>query len=176
MEETDTAGYRVCELPTARIASLLVWLNSLSLSIIVFSVALGMFVAPENSLLFHHVLTGFSACLLGMFGLVAAMFYIITTGAAIREALQEKKLSGDFNRRSANLKKNLFPWCMASITLLLTVTVVGGGVHVGKIPANVHLALSIAAVFAYVKTIRRMKENFHENRVIMADVLTALDS
>lgn len=175
MEETG-AGSRPGELPTARIASLLLWLNSLSLSFIVFSAVLGMFEDPAGNLLIYHIIAGFSACLLGLFGLVSAMFYLITTGAAVREALRGKKNSAGFNRRMANLKKNLFSWCMASIFLLLTATVVGGGVHVGKIPAYVHLALSIAVVFVYVKTVRRMKENFHENRVIMADALMALDS
>jgi hypothetical protein len=163
------------KLPQTRIATLFVGINWLSFALFVSMALLGIFVTPGDSLLLIHIVLGLTASMLGMFGLVGAMFYLITTGAAVREAVEEHGLSGELYQRTRQLKKDSFPWCMSAILVMLVTTVVGAGVQVEKIPGYVHLILSIATVVLYLKAIRQMKRDFYKNKIIMADVLDSID-
>ncbi len=163
------------KLPQTRIATLFVGINRISLALFASMMLLGMFVVPGSGLLPIHVAVGLAASLLGMFGLVGAMFYLITTGAAVREAVGENNLSKELYARTRQLKKSTFPWCMAAIVVMLVTTVAGAGVQVDIIPAYIHLILSIATLAVYLKAIRRMKKDFYKNKLIMADVLDCID-
>jgi len=103
------------------------------------------------------------------------MFYLVTTGAAVKEAVVENELPKDLYYRTAALKKNLFPWCMAVIVLLICTTIIGGAAHTGKLDGKFHLGLAILTALVYLKTIARMKTDFLNNRMIMADVLLAIE-
>ena len=163
------------KLPQTRIATLFVGLNWLAFALFVSMVLLGIFVTPGSGLLSIHIALGLTASMLGMFGLVGAMFYLITTGAAVREAVEEHSLSTDLYGRTRKLKKDTFPWCMGAILVMLITTVVGAGVQVEKVPGYVHLVLSIVTLLVYLKAIRQMKIDFYKNKVIMADVLDGID-
>ena len=163
------------KLPQTRIATLFVGLNWVALALFLSMTVLGLFVTPENSLLPIHIVLGLTASMLGMFGLVGAMFYLITTGAAIRESVEENNLSMELFSRTRQLKKDTFPWCMAAILVMLVTTVIGAGVQVEKIPGYVHLILAVITLVVYLKAIRQMKKDFYKNKVIMADVLDSID-
>lgn len=163
------------KLPQTRIATLFVGINWISLALFASMMLLGMFVTPGSGIFPIHVALGLATALLGMFGLVGAMFYLITTGAAVREAVVENNLSKELYARTRQLKKSTFPWCMAAILVMLAATVAGAGVQVDKIPAYVHLLFSIVTFAVYLKAIQQMKKDFYKNRLIMADVLDCLD-
>ena len=163
------------KLPQTRIATLFVGLNWLAFALFVSMALLGIFLTPGNELLPTHILLGLTASMLGMFGLVGAMFYLITTGAAVREAVVEHNLSSELYQRTRTLKKDTFPWCMGAILVMLVTTVLGAGVQVEKIPGYVHLILSIITLVVYMKAIRQMKKDFYKNKIIMADVLDCID-
>ncbi|MFQ5432492.1 MAG: hypothetical protein ACE5EN_08305 [Nitrospinota bacterium] len=163
------------KLPQTRIATLFVGINWTSFALFVSMALFGVFVGPGNGLLPIHIAMGLATSLIGMFGLVGAMFYLITTGAAVREAVEEHNLPMELYARTRQLKKDTFPWCMAAILVMLVTTVVGAGVQVDKIPGYIHMVLAVITLIVYLKAILQMKKDFYKNRLIMADVLDSID-
>ncbi len=162
-------------LPRTRIATIFIWLNSIIAFCLILVTLHGFAVDRANESIVLHVVSGLAVCILGLGGVVAAMFYLVTTGAAVKEAVVENKLPKELYYRTAALKKNLFPWCMAVIVLLICTTIIGGAVHTDKLDAKFHLWLAILTALVYLKTIARMKADFLNNRMIMADVLSAIE-
>ncbi|TBR21236.1 MAG: hypothetical protein EPO63_08890 [Candidatus Nitrosotenuis sp.] len=163
-------------LPGTRIATLFVYLNTFAALLTVGAALIGFFVPAFPDMLHYHIPMGLLAAVIGLFGLVAAMFYLVVTGASIKEAVAGRGISKEYFLRTAPLKKTLFPFCMATITLLIAMTVLGGAVHVGKVDWKVHLFFALATVIAYYYTIRKMKDVFQKDRELIADVLEAIDA
>ena len=94
----------------------------------------------------------------------------------IKEAVQKRKISADLFGRTKQFKKELFPWCMGAIVLLITMTVLGGAVHVGKISKYVHLGFAALTLAVYWGAIKSMKRNFDLNRELIADTIDAVNA
>lgn len=168
----ETAKTR--DLPKTRIASLFIALNTFSFVLIFVAAIVGLLLRTSAVTMPMHISIGLIGSLTGLFALVAAMFYLITTGAAVREAVQENNLSMELYARTRQLKKETFPWCAAAIVLITLTTIFGAGTHVGKLPGYLHLGLAVLTLIAYAKTIRQIKKDFYKNKIIMADVLDCL--
>jgi len=162
-------------LPKTRIAVFFLWVNRFSFAVVLLAGLSGFVVGRFDLTVPLHIPMGLGAVFLGMFGLVAAMFYLITTGAAVKEAVISNNLPKELYARTAQLKKNLFPWCGATIVLLIMLAVVGGAIHVGIVPPYVHTLATLLVLAVYYKTNSRMKLDFQENREIMADALELMD-
>jgi len=162
-------------LPRTRIATIFIWFNSIIAFCVVLVTLHGFAADRADESIVLHVVSGLAVCIFGLGGIVAAMFYLVTTGAAVKEAVVENKLPKELYRRTAVLKKKLFPWCMAVIVLLIGTTIIGGAVHTGLLDAKYHMGLALLTAIVYFKAIARMKSDFLENRLIMADVLSAID-
>lgn len=164
------------KLPKTRIAAIFIGLNMFSAALVAAAIVFGLAVPMEGTPLHWHIATGLCAVVLGMFSLVAAMFYLVVTGNAIREAVKKQKLPAELFHRTRDFKAKLFPLCMGTIILLITMTVLGAAVHVEKVSKYVHLAFAIVTLVMYVFTIRSMKRNFHQNTVLVADTIDAVDA
>jgi len=162
-------------LPRTRIATIFIWLNSIIALCLVLVTLHGFAADRADESIVLHVVSGLAVCIFGLGGIVAAMFYLVTTGAAVKEAVVENELPKELYYRTAVLKKKLFPWCMAVIVLLICTTIIGGAVHTGMLDAKYHMGLAILTALVYLKAIARMKSDFLENRLIMANVLSAID-
>lgn len=163
------------KLPRTRIATLFVGLNWFSFALVALTAVSGIFVNTQSLYLPAHISAGLLASLVSLFGLVGAMFYLVTTGVAVREAVVENRLSFELYARTKQLKKDTFPLCSAAIIMLIITTVTGAGEHVGKIPDHLHLGLTVVTLITYARAIRQMKSDFYKNKVIMADVLDCID-
>ncbi len=164
------------KLPAMRIASLFVNLNIFAALLTVGAIVLGFFVPVFPKILYCHIPVGLGAVILGLFALVAVMFYLIVTGASIKEAVMAKGLPAEYVQRGKPFKKTLFPFCMMTIMLLITMTVLGGAVHVGKVNKNFHLLFALVTAISYYYTIKKTKEVFQKDRELIADALDAIEA
>ena len=172
--KTDMADHSGRKLPATRIASLFVGLNYFAAGLAAGAMLPGFLVPVFPRMLYYHIPLGLAAVVIGLFALVAAMFYLFVTGASIKEAVKERGLPAEYYRRSKPFKKTLFPFCMLTITLLITMTVLGGAVHAGKVNRNIHLFFALATAVSYYYTIKKMKEVFQKDTALIADALDAL--
>lgn len=87
-----------------------------------------------------HIYIALIAASLTILGQVAIFFYLLATGASIKEAFHEYKI--DFGRdalkETREFKKKVFPFAMFTILLAIAVTALGGAVHTGMISQHVH--------------------------------------
>ncbi len=162
--------------PRTRIASLFIALNSLSAVLLAVGAVLGPFVQHNDSLFWVHLTFGLGAAVLGLFSLVSAMFYLVVTGMGLREAVVTHKLPVELFERTRKFKSGLFPWCVAGIAVLITMTVLGGGVHVRKIHKYYHLAFSVVTLAVYLGAIRSMKRYYALNGALIAETLAAIEA
>ncbi len=174
--EKDRASGAGRTLPGTRIATLFVNLNTFAALLTVGAALVGCFIPAIPDMLHYHIPLGLIAVVIGLFALVAAMFYLVVTGASIKEAVAGKGIARDYFERTKPLKKTLFPFCMMTVTLLIAMTVLGGAVHVGKVDWKAHLFFALATVVSYYCTIRKIKDVFQKDRELIADALEAIDA
>lgn len=162
------------KLPAMRIASLFINLNIFAALLTVGAIVFGFFVPVFPELLYYHIPTGLGAVILGLFALVAVMFYLFVTGASIKEAVLKRGLPMAYYHRTKPFKKALFPFCMMTITLLITMTVLGGAVHMGKVNKDLHLIFALMTAISYYYAIKKTKEVFQKDAELIADALDAI--
>lgn len=162
--------------PAMRIARLFINLNIFAALLTVGAIVLGSFVPVFPEVLYYHIPMGLGAVVIGLFSLVAAMFYLFVTSGSIKEAVMDGRIPAEYYQRTKPFKKALFPICMLTITLLITMTVLGGAVHVQKLHKYWHLVFALVTAVSYYYAIKKIKEVFQKDCELMAGALKAIDS
>jgi len=104
--------------------------------------------SPTDAHMPRHVLVGLASSLLLLFSHCWIMFYLIGTGKAIKEAVQEHGLDPAFAEETKRFKNLSYPWLMLAMALVMATFILGGGVATGSIPSWVHHVLFYAALLA----------------------------
>ena len=110
-----------------------------------------------------HLLVGLFSSLLILFSHSWIMFYLIGTGKAVKTAVADHDLDGEFIARTIELKNRSYSWLMAAIGVVMAVFVVGGGVATRVVPAWFHAILFVVALLVQTRTM------VLEGAVIMAN-------
>ena len=81
------------------------------------------------------------------------MFYLIGKGKAVKDAMTEHHVTGDFYRRIASARKPVFSIGTLAMAVTMTTAIIGASVDTGVLPPMVHgviaygaLACNLAAV------------------------------
>ena len=124
-------------------------------------------VGPDMS---RHVLVALASCLLLLFSHCWIMFYLIGTGKAIKEAVNEHKLDADLIEETKRYKNRSYPSLMLAMALAMATFILGGGAATGVLPAWIHHALFWAALAAQCRTLWIEKSVLEANERLMADI------
>lgn len=100
-----------------------------------------------------HVGIGVFATMLNLLAHSFMMFYLIGKGKAVREAVEEAGLDGDYYRRVARLRAPVFSRATLAMALLMTAAIIGASVDVRVLPSWPHALLAVAALGAQVYTL-----------------------
>jgi hypothetical protein len=76
------------------------------------------------------------------------MFYLIGKGKAVKDAMAEGGLSGDYFRRIAIARKPVFSVGTAAMAMTMVTAILGASVDTGVLPPIVHGMIAYAAVAA----------------------------
>lgn len=127
-------------------AAALVTLTALSILALAasFVVALGGDAASTSM----HVLVGVFGTMLNLLAHSLMMFYLIGKGKAVREAVSEGALAGDYVRRISRLRGPVFSRATLAMALTMAAAILGASVDVGVMAAWPHAALAGAALAA----------------------------
>jgi hypothetical protein len=176
MESNNNAEEKHIEVPRTRIASIFIYLNYFAAGILLLTTALGPLIPYFDNLFWFHLTSGLASAVIGLFALVSAMFYLVVSGMGIKEGVENYGLPKELFALTRQFKKELFPWCSATIVLLITMTVLGGGVHVKKVNKHVHLAFAVVTILAYVGTLRSIKSCYARNATLIGETLEAIEA
>jgi hypothetical protein len=100
-----------------------------------------------------HVGIGVFATMLNLLAHSFMMFYLIGKGKAVREAMEEAGLEGDYYRRVARLRAPVFSRATLAMGLLMAAAIIGASVDVRVLPSWPHALLAVAALAAQVYTL-----------------------
>lgn len=95
-----------------------------------------------------HVLVGVFATMLNLLAHSLMMFYLIGKGKAVREAVSEGALGGDYAQRIARLRAPVFSRATLAMALTMSAAILGASVDVGVLPAWSHAALAASGLLA----------------------------
>jgi hypothetical protein len=94
----------------------------------------------------RHIAFGIFSSLITLLAHSMMMFYFIGKGRAVKDAMTEGGLTGDFYRRIAVLRKPVFSIGTLAMVVTMIAAILGGGVDTGVLPPMVHATLAYGAV------------------------------
>ncbi len=136
------------------------WLATLGL---VAAGGVGYTAARASPTMTPHILVAFSSSLLILFSHCWIMFYLIGTGKAIREAVEEYRLESAMVEETKDYKNDAYPWLMAAMGLVIATFVLGGGSYAGALGSWLHHSLFYITLIVQVRTL------WIEGRVLLAN-------
>jgi hypothetical protein len=102
----------------------------------------------------RHILFGIFSTMMTLLTHSMLMFYLIGKGKAVREAMEEGGLSGDYARRIAELRRPVFSLATFAMVLTIIAALLGASVDTGVLPAPIHGLAAYIAIAANVAMLR----------------------
>ena len=127
------------------------------LSAIVFGLV-GLVAAAAMGLLGNdvsrHISFGFFSTMVLMLAHSMMMFYLIGKGKAVKDAMADNSLTGDYYRRIAAARKPVFSIGTLAMGVTMTAAIVGASVDTGVMPPIVHAMIAYAAIASNVAAVK----------------------
>jgi len=102
----------------------------------------------------RHISIGFFSVLVILLAHSMMMFYLIGKGKAVKDALAEHNLAGDWYRRIAVARKPVFSIGTLAMAITMITGIVGMSVLVKVVPPIVHAYVAYAAIIGNVAALR----------------------
>jgi hypothetical protein len=96
----------------------------------------------------RHIALGFFSTMATLLGHSMMMFYLIGKGKAVKDAMAENGLTGDYYRRIAAARKPVFSIGTLAMGVTMTAAIIGASVDKGVVPAIVHAMIAYGAIAA----------------------------
>jgi hypothetical protein len=74
------------------------------------------------------------------------MFYLIGKGKAVKDAMIENNLSGDFHQRISRARKPVFSAASLAMIAIIVAAILGASVDTGVLPPIVHALIAYGAI------------------------------
>ena len=104
--------------------------------------AIGLFGANIT----RHITFGIFSTMVTLLAHSMMMFYLIGKGKAVKDAMAEGGLTGDYFRRIALARKPVFSFGTLAMALTMVTAILGASVDTGVLPPIVHGMIAYAAV------------------------------
>jgi 4-hydroxybenzoate polyprenyltransferase len=134
---------------------------------------------PADDHMSTHMLVGLAASLLLLFAHCWIMFFLIGTGTAIKEAVNENGLDSQFIEDTKRFKNRSYPMLMLALGLVIATCILGGAVATGSLrwlggsvaTGNLlHHVLSYATLAAQLRALQLEWQVLTENERLMGNI------
>ena len=102
----------------------------------------------------RHISFGFFSTMLTMLAHSMLMFYLIGKGKAVKDAMAEHKLTGDYFRRIAAARKPVFSIATFAMAVTMVAAILGASVDTGVLPPIVHAMIAYGAIASNLAAIK----------------------
>lgn len=123
----------------------------------------------------RHIGLGFFSSLVVLLAHSMMMFYFIGKGKAVKDAMAEGQLTGDYYRRIAVARKPVFSIGSLAMVVTMIAAILGGGVDTGVLPPMVHATIAYGAIAANVAAIKVELDVLRESSRIVDEVNRLLE-
>jgi len=94
----------------------------------------------------RHILFGMFSTLVILLAHSMMMFYLIGKGKAVKDAMAEHHVAGDFYRRIAAARKPVFSIGTFAMAVTMIAAIMGAGVDTGTLPPILHAMIAYGAI------------------------------
>ena len=94
----------------------------------------------------RHISFGIFSTLLTLFAHSMMMFYLIGKGKAVKDAMAEHSVTGDYYRRIAAARKPVFSIATLAMAVTMITAIMGASVDTGMLPPMVHAMIAYGAI------------------------------
>jgi hypothetical protein len=102
----------------------------------------------------RHISFGFFSTMVLMLAHSMMMFYLIGKGRAVKDAMAENSLTGDYYRRIAAARKPVFSIGTLAMAVTMTAAIIGASVDTGVAPPIIHALIAYAAIATNLAAIK----------------------
>ena len=94
----------------------------------------------------RHISYGIFSTMVTLLAHSMMMFYLIGKGKAVKDAMAEHHVTGDFYRRIAAARKPVFSVATLAMAVTMTAAILGASVDTGVLPPIVHAMIAYGAI------------------------------
>jgi len=94
----------------------------------------------------RHISYGFFSTMIVLLAHSMMMFYLIGKGKAVKDAMAEHQVTGDYYRRIAAARKPVFSIGTLAMAVTMTAAVLGASVDTRVLPPIVHAMIAYGAI------------------------------
>jgi hypothetical protein len=117
---------------------------------LVFAAVLGL----RGGEISRHITFGFFSAMVTMLAHSMMMFYLIGKGKAVKDAMAEYHVAGDYYARISAARKPVFSIATVAMLVTITAAILGASVDTGVLPPIVHAMIAYGAIAANAAAIK----------------------
>jgi hypothetical protein len=102
----------------------------------------------------RHISFGIFSTLVTLLAHSMMMFYLIGKGKAVKDAMKEHSVSGDFYRRIAAARKPVFSIATLAMAVTMVTAILGASVDTGVLPSIVHALIAYGALACNIAALK----------------------
>jgi hypothetical protein len=124
----------------------------------------------------RHVSYGIFSTLVILLAHSMMMFYLIGKGKAVKDAMAEHSVTGDYYRRIALARKPVFSIGTLAMAVTMVAAIMGASVDTGVLPPIVHATIAYGAIVCNLAAAKIEITALLESSRIVAEVNRRLDA
>jgi hypothetical protein len=102
----------------------------------------------------RHISVGIFSTMLTLLAHSMMMFYLIGKGKAVKDAMAEHSVAGDYYRRIAAARKPVFSIATLAMAVTMVAAIMGASVDTGVLPPIVHAMIAYGAIACNVAALK----------------------
>ena len=102
----------------------------------------------------RHISFGIFSSMVMLLAHSMMMFYLIGKGKAVKDALKEHSITGDYYQRIGAARKPVFSIGMLAMAVTMVAAIMGASVDTGVLPPMVHAMIAYGAVAANLAALK----------------------
>ena len=102
----------------------------------------------------RHISLGIFSTMITLLAHSMMMFYLIGKGKAVKDAMAEHSVAGDYYRRIAAARKPVFSIATLAMAVTMVAAIMGASVDTGVLPPIVHAMIAYGAIACNVAALK----------------------
>ena len=124
----------------------------------------------------RHISYGFFSAMVTLLAHSMMMFYLIGKGKAVKDAMAEHSVTGDYYRRIAAARKPVFSIGTLAMAVTMVAAIMGASVDTGVLPPMVHAMVAYGAIACNLAALKTEFSALSESSRIVDEVNRQIQS
>jgi hypothetical protein len=127
-------------------------------------------ISADGASISRHITLAIFSTMLTLLAHSMMMFYLIGKGKAVKDAMAEGQLTGDFFRRIAQARKPVFSIATYAMVATMITAIIGASVDTGVLPPIVHATIAWGAIACNVAAMKIEIDALSESSRVVNEV------